>query len=279
GATRPGSEKMVSRFWGLLLSAECLEANVVPIQWAIHSALTRSSSSLTEDSPMWKNVVAPTLLVILFWGASSVATAYYIRWLEAVPERMILEDLTTIHAADSMRYKMGVLFRLVLGAEHPITGETARQVAQLEAEFLKHLDEAVRSATTPEELSIDRQIESRFADFQKEVERQKKQSAAEVNAAENVRRLMQISGDISAMGVRLADLNEKFMKELATRRSPSARTLTMIRYGLLIIGPAAGILCGFWISRQFHRSISRISITLNDVASEMREQVGRVDVR
>ena len=78
---------------------------------------------------MWKNVVAPTLLVILFWGLSSIATAYYIRWLEAVPERMILEDLTTIHAADSMRYKMGVLFRLVLGADHPITGETATQVA------------------------------------------------------------------------------------------------------------------------------------------------------
>jgi signal transduction histidine kinase len=69
------------------------------------------------------------------------------------------------------------------------------------------------------------------------------------------------------------------MKELATSRSPSTRSLTLIRYGLLIIGPAAGILCGFWISRGFHRSISRISITLNDVASEMREQVGRVDVR
>src|SRR5262249_40991691 len=61
--------------------------------------------------------------------------------------------------------------------------------------------------------------------------------------------------------------------------APSSRALTAIRYGLLIIGPVAGIIFGFWISKRFHRSISRISITLNDVASEMREHVGRVDVR
>ena len=47
--------------------------------------------------------------------------------------------------------------------------------------------------------------------------------------AENVRRLMTITGDISGMGAGLADMNEKYMKELATSRSPSARSLTLIR--------------------------------------------------
>jgi signal transduction histidine kinase len=73
-------------------------------------------------------------------------------------------------------------------------------------------------------------------------------------------------------------MNEQLMKELATSHSPSARSITAIRYGLLIVGPAAGIICGFWISRRFRHSISQISITLNDVASEMREHVGRVNV-
>ncbi len=229
---------------------------------------------------MWKKFVAPTLLVILFWGASSVATAYYIRWLEAVPERMIMEDLSTIHAQDAMRFKLGQLLRTIVNAERPVKPQVAAEIAGYEKEFRSHLADAFKSATSEKERAIDRQIEARFQAFTNEADRQLKQArAATTDPSEDIRRLMHITGEISALGVQLGEMNEQLMKDLATSRSPSTQTLTMIRYGLLVAGPIFGILGGFYISRRFHRSISQISITLNDVATEMRERVGRVDVR
>ena len=69
---------------------------------------------------MWKNVVTPTILVIGFWGLSSIATAYYIHWLESLPKKMIQEDLSTIRAADKMRYTVGQLNRTMANAHRPI---------------------------------------------------------------------------------------------------------------------------------------------------------------
>jgi signal transduction histidine kinase len=229
---------------------------------------------------MWKNVVAPTLLVIFFWGLSSIATAYYIQRLEAVPKRMILEDLTTIHAADQMRFNIGALFRAIAGTKDPVMPEKAAEIKRIEADFLKHHEEAVRSATSSEEVLVDQQIKTRFTEFCQEIDRQIAHPPQnDTEGADNIRRLMRITGSISKLENHLGEINGTLMKELATSRMPATASLTAIRYGLLIVGPAAGILCGFWISRGFHRSISRISITLDDVASEMREHVGRVDVR
>lgn len=229
---------------------------------------------------MWKNVVAPTILVIVFWGLSSIATAYYIRWLEGVPERMVLEDLSTIRAADQMRYHLGVILRTVASAKRPIAPETAAEIKRLESVFMSHYDEAVATASSPQEAVVDKQIKSRFDDFCREVDRQgAKPRGTDAQALDDLWRLMRITADISAMENNLGEINGTLMKDLAASHSTATRPLTAIRYGLLIIGPVAGILFGFWISRRFHRSISQISITLNDVASEMREHVGRVDVR
>ena len=122
---------------------------------------------------MWKNVVAPTLVVILFWGLSNVATAYYIRSLESVPTRMILEDLSTIHAADAMRHALGEINRTMAAANRPISAETAASVHHLEDEFLAHLQEAYATANSPEERAMDPVIQSRFEAFQVELHRQK----------------------------------------------------------------------------------------------------------
>src|SRR4051812_34420810 len=122
------------------------------------------------DSPMWKNVVAPTILVIAFWGLSSVATAYYIRSLEAVPQQMIRDDLTTIQAAAQMRYHLGVVFRAIASADRPISRTTAAEINQAEAAFQEHFAEAVRSANSPAEKEMDAQIEKGFDEFTREVD-------------------------------------------------------------------------------------------------------------
>lgn len=225
---------------------------------------------------MWKNVVAPTLLVIIFWGLSNVATAFYIRWLERVPERMIMEDLSTIHAADAMRHDLGEINRAMARAEHPISQQTRAQVLAIENQFLRDLDEAIATANSPLENSTDKRIRERFDEYRAEVHRQLDDPS--VAASDNLKKLLLSAGAVSAEEIKLGEENEREMKTLAESRALSSSSLSRIRYSLLIVGPIAGIACGFWISRRFHRSISRISIVLDDVTSEMRERVGRVEV-
>src|SRR5665213_2257487 len=229
---------------------------------------------------MWKNVVAPTLLVIAFWGLSSVATAYYISWLESVPTRMIMEDLTTIHAADNMRHTLGQIGRLMAVAPRPVSPQTADEVKRLEGAFMQYHADAVSSANSAAEAEVDVEILRRFEAVREEVDRQIKQSNdTPVYREKDIQTLLRLIGVVSDEEVILGEVSEAAMKALANSHSASNASLRMIRYGLLIVGPVAGLLCGYWISIRFRRSISRISISLDDVASAMREHVGSVEVR
>ncbi|HWE02847.1 MAG TPA: ATP-binding protein [Tepidisphaeraceae bacterium] len=229
---------------------------------------------------MWKNVVAPTLLVIAFWGLSTIATAYYISWLESVPARMVMEDLATIHAADNMRHALGQINRTMALAPRPVLPKVSDEVKRLEGEFLKSHAQAVATANSPGEAAVDVEILKRFEEVQKEVDRQINHGKeAPFDREKDIQSLLRLIGSVSDEEVILGEMNEKEMKDLANSGSTSQASLSRIRYGLLIVGPVAGLLCGFWISMRFRRSISRISITLDDVASEMREHVGNVEVR
>jgi two-component system sensor histidine kinase HydH len=229
---------------------------------------------------MWKNVVAPTLLVIAFWGLSTVATAYYISWLEAVPARMIVEDLSTIHAADNMRHTLGQINRLMTLAPRPLSRQTSDEVKGLEGAFLRYHADAVATANSPGEAAIDAEVRRRFDAVRHELDRQLQQpNESPIDRQKDIQTLLRVIGDVSDEEVVLGEINEREMKNLANTRSPSRASLTMIRYGLLIVGPVAGLVCGVWISMRFRQSIARISISLDDAASELREHVGSVEVR
>jgi signal transduction histidine kinase len=179
-----------------------------------------------------------------------------------------------------MRHTLGQINRMMAVAPRPAPPKTVAEVKRLEGEFLRFHHDAVVTANSPGEAEIDAEILRRFQAVRDELDQQTSQTRSPpFDREKEMQNLLRLIGLVSDEEVLLGEVNEKGMKDLANSRSPSRASLAAIRYGLLIVGPVAGLLCGLWISRRFRQSISQISITLDDAASELREHVGSVEVR
>ena len=66
----------------------------------------------------------------------------------------------------------------------------------------------------------------------------------------------------------------------STAQSAELSTLVnLVRLAFLIAGPIVGMIFGLWVARGLHRSISQISVTLNDATGDLNREVGSVEVR
>ena len=81
---------------------------------------------------MWKKVVAPTLVVSLFWVVASGGTTLYIRWLSDLHRRSLAEDVTTIRAAAAMQTDLWRIQTTVLEAiaSHDDTADAEAKLAR-----------------------------------------------------------------------------------------------------------------------------------------------------
>jgi hypothetical protein len=59
---------------------------------------------------MWKQVLPPVVLVTALWVAMSVATTYYVQWVDNSYQRVSRENLSSIRAADDLQQ---TLWRIV----------------------------------------------------------------------------------------------------------------------------------------------------------------------
>ena len=223
---------------------------------------------------MWKSFIAPALLVAICWAFSRAVSSYYIRSLESVPEKMILEDLSSIIAAHSMERVLGKANQALIEMPRPVDRAGVAQLDRLQEEFAQHLQTGFAEA------DLDREIQREFARYQQEIRRQVSQvpDSGDQNSISRTRTLLALGGRVSESIDHLVAFNERQMTQEAKDRSRLGTSVNEMRHALLLVGPIAGILCGFWVSRRFHRSIAQISITLGDAASEIREPVGRVEV-
>jgi signal transduction histidine kinase len=229
---------------------------------------------------MWKNIAAPAVLVVFFWGISIFASTWYIHWLEQAEAKMISEDLSTIRAANDMRYDIRRMQRTTAESQRPAPAPVVAEIDALEHEFDRHYEAAVESSFSQEEKLLDREIIARFERYQKEVRRQLREPAStQGQQFADVQSRAHLADDLTDSARRLGEVNERNMQARAAPQPGLNASFIAIRYSLLIMGPIAGIICGAWISRRFNRSISRISITLNDAGLEMPANVGGVDVR
>jgi two-component system, NtrC family, sensor histidine kinase HydH len=228
---------------------------------------------------MWKNVVAPAILVVLFWVISSITTTYYINWLEKSHASIIADTLGTIQATGSMRYTLRQMQRILV---NPASDDGRAAVAgfdALERRFRKELAAAADTSVTPEETRLIAKIQHAFEEYRNELRGELNRSnQATFRTAADIEPLQRLADGVAEACKDLGDLQERLMNEATARRLTAAASLNVIRYAFLVVGPVAGLAWGFWISRRFHRSISQISVTLSDAATEMATVVGRINV-
>ena len=230
---------------------------------------------------MWKKVMAPTILVSLLWIIGTVITNHYGQMVAESHTRVLEEDVTTIRAAWAMQDSLWRLQAVVMEAAGKDHRETRIEASELESTFQRHLEEADRTSFTPEEKVQAKAAQEHFAVYRDHIEARLKSSGLaglRTPQSADEEKTIRLARAVAEPCRQLVELNERM---LADSTLQSARLRTAVRFtrlAFLITGPIVGLLCGLWIARGLHRSISQISVTLSDAAGDPGREVGSVEV-
>lgn len=229
---------------------------------------------------MWKKVIAPTMLVSLLWVIVGGATMWYVDWLYESHTRVLSENVASIRAAASMHDVLWKMQILVMQAGISPKEEALSTLTDLKRAFEKCLQTAEESAFTVEEQTVVKAIQLQFDLYCEHIQRR-----LLAESPDKLKNELNTSDETITLGravaqpcQQLLELNERMLTDSVRRNSRLMHLVNLIRFVFLIAGPAVGIVCGFWVARGLHRTVSEISVTLKDAAGELAHEMGRVKV-
>ena len=224
--------------------------------------------------------MAPTVLLTLLWVLVGGATIYYVNWLYHGHTRELAENLTTIQASEAMQDVLWRLQATVLEVAEPADGHTQREVAEWETAFDTHLAEADRTTVTSEERTLVTTIRTQFSDYRKCIHRRLDREATTPESERpTTRETARLAHEVAASCQRLLEIDKVLVARSTAQRSRMRTVFNLALLSLFLAGPAVGILYGMGIARRLHRSMTQISIHLQDAADGLEHEVGRVEIR
>lgn len=229
---------------------------------------------------MWKTVVGPTLLVILCWLTLSGITTYYIEWLYNSQERILRENVAAIRASGTMQKVLWRMQAFALNARHERNEPSDEQkptLADLEAEFERALSAAEKAVSNGAEEPLLRTIRAQYTLYREHLHRGLQRSArGDSSSRFPSRETLHLARSVVDPCRELLTENERLVEQSIDYRARMAHSIFLLRVAVLIAGPALGLVLGFAASRGMHRSISQISVTLQDAAGDLYRNVGQV---
>jgi len=231
---------------------------------------------------MWKKVVAPTILVSILWIAGSSITNYYIHRVYESHARVLAENVATIRAGWAIQGTLWRLEAVVMEATGKDRREARIEVTELESAFEQRLDEAEKTSFTPEEQVLVNSVREHFAVYRDQIEaRLQPPGLAGVLTSQTAEKekTIRLARAVAEPCRQLIELNERMLADSTARSAQLGTAGNLIRLAFLILGPIVGVLCGLWVARGLHRSISQISVTLKDATGDLDREVGSVEVR
>jgi signal transduction histidine kinase len=227
---------------------------------------------------MLNKVVAPTAVVSLLWLTVGGATIYYMNWVYHSHARDLAENFTTIQAADSMQDVLWRLQATAMEVAERADSHTRLEVTELEEAFEGHLAELEASSAAAETRQLTETIRDQFTGYRQHIDRRLASSSPAEPGGPPFAEMTRLAHTIANSCQNLLKVQEQIIADSTARRSRFRVAFDRIMAVLWIAGPAVGIIWGLWIARGLRRSISQISINLNDAASGMEQEIGRVDV-
>ena len=227
---------------------------------------------------MWRKIVTPTALVSVVWLAVGAATIYYINWAYHSHALGLEENFVAIQATDSMQDVLWRLQATVMEVAESADSHTRIEVTELEELFAGHLAAATASSTTPDAQQLVESIGDQFARYRDCIHLRLAPSTA--NDPQRPPR-----AETARLAHRIANSCQKLLKGHELLITDSTRLRSQLRVAfdqvmivLWIAGPTVGILWGLWIARRLQHSISQISISLQDAADGLDQEIGRVAI-
>jgi len=230
---------------------------------------------------MWKKVIAPAVLVSLFWLVGSAITRHYLQQVSASHAGALTENVASMRAAWAM---LDALWRwqvTIVESPGKDVRETQIETAELEADFEGHLQEAADAAFTPEErMQIDI-VRDHFTLYRDHIEeRLRPAGLRDLLSSQEAERAttMRLARGVAEPCRALVSLNEQMLADAQERTARLSFQVNLIRNLILIAGPILGLVCGLGIARSMHRSLSRIRVTLQGVTGELGKELRSVEV-
>jgi two-component system, NtrC family, sensor histidine kinase HydH len=229
--------------------------------------------------PPWKKLVTPTVCVSLLWLVVGGVTIYYLDCVYSWQARDLAENFTTIQAADTMQDVLWRLQATVIEVAEQADTHTLLEVAELEDSFEGHLANADASTAGSDAKRVIAAIRTQFGEYRGEIQRRLTWKKSNVGSIDDISPPLSRSAHAIAESCKsLLTIQERLIADSTAQRSRMRAAFSQVMLTLWIIGPAVGIMWGVWVARWFHRSISRISISLKDAAGGLEHEVDRVHV-
>ena len=224
---------------------------------------------------MWKSIIAPAVVVSLCWLLVGGSTSYYLSWQDRALDRVLAENVASIRAANEMEETLWRMQSVAMEAARDRSRVPDETLTKLESQFEHSLREAELAAKVAEEQPLVQRIREEFAEY---AARWRRTSTDMVANEATLAELLPLTPEITEPCEQLMRLNEQLMQEASYRRQEFTTWIMWGRAAMLVIGPSLGLLLGFRLAGQLHRSITRISVRLQAVAGELEQEVGQLDV-
>ncbi|MHB8970663.1 MAG: sensor histidine kinase [Pirellulaceae bacterium] len=231
---------------------------------------------------MWKKVVAPTVLVSVLWLVGSGITTYYLQQVYASHASALSENVTTIRAAWAMLDALWQLQVVVVEAPSKEPRETQIEATERQADFEQHLQEAEDTAFTADEHVQIKAIREHFSLYRDHIQERLRPTGLTdllVPQAAERAKTMRLARGVADPCRQLLALNERMLANAQERSTRLGSLVNVFRNAFLIAGPILGLLCGLWIARGMHRSISQISVTLKGATGELDQELSSVEIQ
>lgn len=230
---------------------------------------------------MWTKVVAPTVVMSLLWFVGSSITTYFIHQIHESHAAALTENVATIRAAWGMQEALWRLQVGIVEASGKGPRETQIETAELQAVFEQRLLEAEESSFTSEERILSKAVREHYSvyrDHIRECLRHLGDAKPLMPGDAEKEKLIRLARAVALPCRQLLELNERLLADSTARSTRLNKVTTVLRNAFLMVGPIVGVLCGLWIARGMHRSISQISVTLRGATGDHDQDTSSVEV-
>ena len=224
---------------------------------------------------MGKRFITPTVIVSLLWLTVGGATLYYIDWVYRSHVRDLDENFITIHRTDAMQDVLWRIQATAIEVTERADRHTKLEIADLEAQFEAYRAGIEKSSAASETKKL---IAKQFADYRQDIARRLEATSDEDRAKVPLMDLSRAARQIAESCNHMQDVEEHLIADSIAHRDRLRSAFGWVMLVLWIVGPAVGIAWGVWAARWFRRSISQISISLNDAAGGLEREVDRFDL-
>jgi len=223
---------------------------------------------------MWKRTIAPVVVVSVFWFLVGGATSYYLNLQSQVLDLVLAENISSIRTSIEMQETVRRIHAVVLQAARDQTTIPAEPLRELELSFNRSLQVASQVAKLPAERKLVDDLNSRFQRYISKLRDDDFQTPDLVVATDLLPQVTQITTSCHE----IRQFNENLIRELSNRRQRLTKWIVFGRGAMLVIGPGMGLLMGFRLAGQLRRSITSINVSLQSVAGDLEQEIGRLEI-